>query len=325
MTGENYASVKFQILLQNAGLNGETMKKAIIFSTLIFGVVFSGCFKKEVIVAEVGSEKISMEMVKERLNETSPFYRNFFTSDAGKKQFLDLLIREKIIVEASKKAGVEATKEFKTSMDEFNKESAKKAKEFRDNMRIELFVKELQKGVLQVTEKDINDYYITNKAEFEKPLEVMAKHILLPSKELAEKAMRRIKSGESFAKVASEMSIDPVSANKGGQIGPFKRGDLLPEFEKALFPLKVGQIAEIVQTQFGFHIIMKSSQKVASSIPYQQAKELIKRSLEKNKFDLWLDATKKKLGIKIDYDSLAKVAVDNASFSENKANTQSAE
>ena len=300
------------------------MKKVIVLSVLISGFIFNGCSKKEVVVAEVGSEKISMEMVQERLSETSPFYRNFFISDAGKKQFLDLIIREKTIVESAKRAGVETTKEFKTSMDEFNKESAKKAKEFKDNVRIELFVKELQKGALQVTDKDINDYYIANKAEFERPVEVMAKHILLPSKELAEKAMQRIKSGSSFDKVASEMSIDPASANKGGQIGPFKRGDLLPEFEKALFPLKVGQISDIVQTQFGFHIIMKTSEKVTSSVPYQQAKELIKRTLGKDKFDLWLEATKKKLGVKIDYKSLSKIAVDNVSSPENKPNTQSA-
>ena len=295
-----------------------------IFTILvfIFAVVLSSCTKKDALVAEIGSEKISIQMLKDRLASTSPFYRNFFTSDAGKKQFLDLLIREKTIVETAKRAGVEATKEFKKSMDEFDKESKLKAIEFKDNIRIEFYIKELQKGVLQVTDKDINDYYIANKAEFERPLEVMAKHILLPSKELAEKAMLRIKSGDKFSVVASEMSIDPVSANKGGQIGPFKRGDLLPEFEKALFPLKVGEISEIVQTQFGFHIIIKSSEKVTSSIAYAQAKELIKRSLEKNKFDIWLTEAKKKVGVKIDYDTLSKISIEGALLTENEIATE---
>lgn len=86
--------------------------------------------------------------------------------------------------------------------------------------------------------------------------EVRAKHILVDSKEKAEEIIKKLEGGEKFEDLAKEFSSCP-SKDKGGDLGVFGRGQMVPEFEKATYALKVGEISGPVQTQFGWHIIKR--------------------------------------------------------------------
>ena len=83
--------------------------------------------------------------------------------------------------------------------------------------------------------------------------EIHARHILLPTEDEAKKALARVKGGEDFAKVATELSKDP--SGNGGDLGWFTKDRMVPEFSDAAFKLKKGEISEPVKTQFGWHII----------------------------------------------------------------------
>jgi len=85
--------------------------------------------------------------------------------------------------------------------------------------------------------------------------QVHARHILLETEEDAKKALARLKAGEDFATVAAEMTTDEGTRESGGDLGWFPQGRMVPEFEKAAFNTPVGKISDIVQTNFGFHII----------------------------------------------------------------------
>jgi len=81
-------------------------------------------------------------------------------------------------------------------------------------------------------------------------------HILVEKLSLAQELKTKIAKGESFANLAKQYSID-VSKKRGGDLGYFGRGTMVPEFEKAAFSLEKGQVSDIVKTQFGYHIIKK--------------------------------------------------------------------
>jgi hypothetical protein len=85
-----------------------------------------------------------------------------------------------------------------------------------------------------------------------------ASHILVKTEAEAATILNELKSGADFAALASKYSLDPSSASKGGDVGEFLRGDLMPEFEAAVLKVKLGETSGIVKSSLGFHIIKRT-------------------------------------------------------------------
>jgi peptidyl-prolyl cis-trans isomerase C len=101
--------------------------------------------------------------------------------------------------------------------------------------------------------------------------EVHARHILLPTEDEAKAALARVKAGEDFAKVATELSKDP--GGEGGDLGWFTHDKMVPEFADAAFKLEPGQISEPVKSQFGWHIIKVEEKRMKSFPPFEAIKD----------------------------------------------------
>ncbi len=115
---------------------------------------------------------------------------------------------------------------------------------------------------------------------------VWARHILVDSEEKANEAILRYKKGESFCKLASELSSDPGSKDSCGDLSWFTKGNMIPEFETAAFNLNVGDISAPVKSQYGYHVILslgKEDRKLSDS-DYEQ--------LRQTKFSEWLEKVK---------------------------------
>ena len=88
------------------------------------------------------------------------------------------------------------------------------------------------------------------------PNEVHCAHILVKTEKEAQSVLERLKNGEKFANIASEVSLCP-SKKRGGDLGTFGRGRMVREFEQAAFALQKGQISSTVKTKFGYHIVKR--------------------------------------------------------------------
>jgi peptidyl-prolyl cis-trans isomerase C len=148
---------------------------------------------------------------------------------------------------------------------------------------------------VNITDEDVKKYYDENPARFEQPESVRASHILFSTRDSAtqqelpedkkaakrkeaEEVLKRARAGEDFAKLAKEFSEDPGSKDNGGEY-TFPRGRMVPEFEAAAFALSPGQIADIVTTQFGYHIIKLSEKIPAKKIELEKVAADVKEGL----------------------------------------------
>ncbi|HHX63794.1 MAG TPA: hypothetical protein GX702_02775 [Chloroflexi bacterium] len=112
--------------------------------------------------------------------------------------------------------------------------------------------------------------------------QINASHILVEDEELAQDLLEQIGDGADFAELAREHSQDTGSAEKGGELGWFPRGVMVPEFEEAAFALQPGEVSDVVSTDFGFHIIKITGREVRALEPY------LEQEFQNRMFNAWV-------------------------------------
>jgi len=147
---------------------------------------------------------------------------------------------------------------------------------------------------VSVTAEDVAAFYDANPEMFARPDMVRARHILVrltPTSTTADKkeartrataAHQRVVAGEDFAAVAGEVS-EGREASNGGDMGFFAQDSMMPELTNVAFALEVGQISDIIETRFGFHILKVEEKRAASKMPYEEAKKPVRELLIDNR------------------------------------------
>ncbi len=288
--------------------------KQTVLSGLFFvlaGMGMAACERPQgPVVARVGSSSITLDDLKARLAETPAAYKQYAASPDGRRQFLNLLIREKILLAEAKKLGIPQDPAYQQAVAKFKAEWKRRLQEYQDTLQVESALRRLRTKELAATDTEVDKYFDDHHADYEHPIEATASHILLSSETDAQKALDRIKAGESFERVAKDMSKDPATAVRGGKLAPFRHGMLVPEFEDAAFKLKVGEMSGIVKSQFGFHIIRKLGEKQVPARPAADVKDEIRAKLERDKFDQWVAAKQAQLGVTVDEQAMSRLSLE---------------
>ena len=150
---------------------------------------------------------------------------------------------------------------------------------------------------VEVPEEELRSYYERHISDYREPKQVRARHILIrpersienreealkAAKEKAEAILKRLKAGEDFAELAREFSQDPGSASKGGDLGYFGRGTVVQPFEEAAFALEKGQLSDLVETEYGFHIIRVDDIRGGKTTPFEEARKEIEMILKRER------------------------------------------
>ena len=164
----------------------------------------------------------------------------------------------------------------------------------RRDLLISKFVESAIVSKIKVTEEETRKFYDQNPDKFTRSESLKASHILIAAetaasaddkkkaREKAEKLRKELTAGADFAALAKGNSSCP-SSQQGGDLGFFGKGQMVPSFEKAAFALKPGEISDVVETQFGYHIIKLMEKKPAEVVAFKEAQAKIEEYLKGQK------------------------------------------
>ena len=258
--------------------------------------------------AEFDSE---MSRVLERLQRTGRIPNDLERSQI-KKQVLENLIARELLYQESQKKGIKVDQkeieeqitalkgrfpsevEFKNALSTANLTEADLRFQFERDVAIRKLLDDQIGGKSTVSEKESRAYYDSNLASFKKSEQVRASHILIkvdPGADEAKKAEARtkieslqakLKNGEDFGALAKEYSEGP-SGPKGGDLGFFGRGQMVKPFEEVAFSMKPGQVSGMVETRFGYHLIMVTERTPESTLTYEEVKDRLEQYLKQQK------------------------------------------
>lgn len=182
---------------------------------------------------------------------------------------VEYLVERHLLAQAAVKEGVADSDEYKRRL------ALYQAKALRDAYFA-------QSIVPTVTEDEMKKAYETESAKVAQTERVRARHILVATEQEAKQIRARLVKGEKFEDLAKKYSQDG-SKEYGGDLGYFTAPEMVPEFSKAAFALKPGEISQPVKTDFGWHIIKLEDRKMGGAQPYDQVKTAIRNILLRKK------------------------------------------
>lgn len=210
------------------------------------------------ILAKVGALTVSEREVDEFLAELGQRGQGY-NNPEGRKAILEQIISSKLLLLDARHNLLETEAEFKAEL-----------AKLRENLLINYAGNKVISAV-KVSDDDVKKYYEDNLDKFKQGESVNADHILVDSEEKALEILAKIENGEmTFGDAAREFSSCP-SGQRGGNLGDFGRGQMVPEFDKAVFELEVGEVTKApVKTQFGYHLIKLNSKSDSTVMPFEE-------------------------------------------------------
>lgn len=223
--------------------------------------------KDKKVLATVNGVDIIEDVLERTIQEIPQERRDYFMSDFGRKQLLEQMINVELINAYSQEIGIEEDDFYRTRMEQVEKD-----------VRFNATMNKIMTGV-SVSDDEVKEKYENQKESYGTPESIGARHILVETEDLAKAIKAKLDSEElSFEDAATEYSTCP-SKERGGDLGSFGRGMMVPEFEEVAFATPVDVVTEPVQTQFGYHLIQVYEKTESELQPLEEVEESIRQGL----------------------------------------------
>ncbi len=237
------------------------------------------------IVATVNGEKITRDEL----------YQAMLVE--GGREVLDRLITNRLVLQEGERLGITVTEEeidaeiknvinnnffgmaeyFYQALEQYGLTE----KAVKDDLKTETVLRKIVQEQINITDEDAREYFMTNQEYFNIPEQVEARHILVDTREEAGEVIQLLDNGKDFAELAREYSKDLVSADQGGNLGFFQRGEMVSEFEEVAFGLAINQRSDLVETIYGFHIIEVLDRRASQEVTFEEVKETVEEEMIK--------------------------------------------
>jgi len=260
------------------------------FTAWVLGLLLSAPMVSAAVLATVNGDEITSDEVTKVLMEGTQGRFDSLPADKQnelRQRIIEGLIAQELVYDDAQKSGVLDSKEYKQEL-----------QQLMDRMKVQLAAKiweQDQYESIKVDPKEVKSYYDSNPDEFVDKEKIHARHILVKTQPEAEAIIKSMKalSGDKlkneFIAQAKSKSTGP-SAAKGGDLGYFPRGQMVPSFNDAAFAMKEGTIsATPVQSQFGYHVIYVEDKKAAKKLGFDEVKNFIEQRLKMDKFKAYME------------------------------------
>lgn len=187
-----------------------------------------------------------------------------FAGEGGRTQLVGELVAQELFYSDALASGLDQDPEFVNAVEEMKKSLLK-----------QFALNKLLREVT-ISDEEAREYFEANKETFKPQPSANASHILVETEEEAHTILAEIKSGLAFADAAQKYSSCP-SKERGGNLGQFSKGQMVPEFETATFAMTPGEISEPVKTQFGYHLIELHSITGGDDVAFEDVADQVKQ------------------------------------------------
>ncbi len=253
------------------------MLKLAKTSILALSIIASSALASDILVT-VNGKNITKQDAQAFVTAQAPQANFDQLKPEEKKMITDRLVEKQLFTELAAKEGIDKKPEFKRNMDKI-----------KDELLVNMWMKgQMDNAVVSASEA--KEFYEKNKDKFVSKATMHARHILVKTEKEAQEIIDTLKSlkGEAlknkFVELAKTKSTGP-SGPKGGDLGTFTKGQMVPEFSKAAWALNNGEITtKPVKTQFGYHVIYLETKSDAQPTPYESVKDKIITSLKQKQF-----------------------------------------
>jgi parvulin-like peptidyl-prolyl isomerase len=181
--------------------------------------------------------------------------------------------------------------------------------ELKESLIMEKLLEEAVYSRVDVTEKEVADYYQANRRQFDRPAQVRARQIVVADEAKGQEVLGLLRQGRPFAEIAAEYSLSP-DAEQGGDLGFFARGEMPPEFDEVVFDLPVNRLSDLVKSDYGYHIFLVEEKRKAVRLKKKDVADEIRAILESQKKEDvyldWLQEMRARAVISVDWAQLEK-------------------
>ena len=253
------------------------MLKLATTSLLALSIIASSALASDILVT-VNGKNITKQDAQAFVTSQAPQTKFAELKPEEQKMITDRLVEKELFTELAAKEGIDKKPEFQRNMDKIKEE-----------LLVNMWMKEQMDNAV-VSDSEAKDFYDKNAAKFMGKATMHARHILVDTEKAAKEVIETLKAlnGEAlknkFIELAKTKSKGP-SGPKGGDLGTFTKGQMVPEFSKAAWALENGQMTTTpVKTQFGYHVIYLETKSDAKPTSYESVKDKIITSLKQKQF-----------------------------------------
>ncbi len=200
---------------------------------------------EERVVAFVNGRPISQAEFDRKWAELPDATRARYEKEGGRRAFLDEVVDEELLLQEARRQGLDQTDAFRD-----------KVRRYKEKLLKDELLKDRMKAQIDLTKEELDRYYEQHAGELLTPLKVRVAQMLLANYPAAKDLESQVNKGGDFGKFAQRYSLDAKTKAKGGDLGPYRKGLVLPELEDAVRSLKPGMVSAPIKTDAGYYLVM---------------------------------------------------------------------